>query len=213
MNRTCTTLACLLFTIAAGAHADVVALAQAWDEITYRADPATREQQLEVLAERAHTESTAAPDDAGLLIWYGIIESSYAGAKGGLSALSIVRDARAALELAIDRDPGALGGSAYTSLGTLYYKVPAWPIGFGNAKKAREYLLQALRIDPAGIDANYFMADFLVSREQYAEAKIYLANALQAPDRPNRPIGDAGRRDEARALLAKVEHELGAAAH
>jgi tetratricopeptide (TPR) repeat protein len=212
MNPTRVVLAGLLLAFGS-AHADVASLAQAWDEITYHSDPATREQLLEGLAKRAHAESAAAPTDTGLLIWYGIIESSYAGAKGGLSALSLARDARAALQLAIDHDPAALDGSAYTSLGTLYYKVPGWPIGFGNDKKARECLVQALRINPTGIDPNYFMADYLVDRGDYADAKSYLTTALRAPDRPNRPIGDAGRRDEARALLAKVNRELGVAAN
>jgi len=209
MSRKFPTLAYALWLFVAAAHADVTSLAQAWDEITYRGDSASREHLLEGLAERAHTESTEAPDDVGLLIWYGIIESSYAGAKGGLSALGLAREARAALELAIDRDPTALDGSAYTSLGTLYYKVPGWPIGFGNDKKARQCLVQALRINPTGIDPNYFMADYLVGRGEYADAKTYLSTALKAPDRPNRSVGDAGRRDEARALLAKVNRELG----
>jgi len=213
MNRTLALLVCSLPLVASAARADVTSLSQAWDEITYRSDPATREQLLEALSARAHTESAAAPDDAGLLIWYGIIESSYAGAKGGLSALGLAREARAALQLAIDRDPTALDGSAYTSLGTLYYKVPGWPLGFGSDKKARECLVQALRVNPTGIDPNYFMADYLIGRGEYADAKAYLTTALQAPDRPNRLIGDAGRRDEVRTLLAKVERQLGATSH
>jgi hypothetical protein len=113
------TFLCLLCFAASAARADVVALAQAWDEITYQTAPAARERLLEALAQRAHTEWAMAPDAAGLLVWYGSIESSYAGAKGGLSALSLARQARTALELAIDRDPPVRGGSAYTSLGTL----------------------------------------------------------------------------------------------
>jgi tetratricopeptide (TPR) repeat protein len=210
MNSTRIGFVFVLLIVASATRADVTSLAQAWDEITYRGDPAARENALEALAERAHAESSAAPDDTGLLIWYGIAESSYAGARGGLSALSLAREARAAFELAITRDPTALDGSAYTSLGTLYYKVPGWPIGFGSDKKARDCLAQALRINPTGIDQNYFMAEFLVGAGEYADAKSYLATALQAPARPNRTIGDAGRRDEARALLVKVNQKLGA---
>ncbi len=57
-------------------------------------------------------------------IWYGIIVASYAGAKGGLGALSLAKDAKQALEHALAIDPKALAGSAYTSLGSLYYQVP-----------------------------------------------------------------------------------------
>jgi tetratricopeptide (TPR) repeat protein len=189
--------------------ADVTSLAQSWDEITYQRDPATREQALNELTARAHAELTAAPDDPSLLIWYGIIVSSYAGEKGGLGALGLCKEARASLELAIDRDPTALNGSAFTSLGTLYYKVPGWPIGFGSDKKAREFLTKALDLNPTGIDPNYFMGDFLFGQGEYGHAKTYLTTALNAPDRSGRSVGDAGRRAEIRALLAKVDQKLG----
>lgn len=75
-----------------------------------------------------------------MLIWSAIIDSSWAGAKGGLGALSLVKQARSDLEKAISIDPNALQGSAWTSLGALYYQVPGWPIGFGDKNKAEEML-------------------------------------------------------------------------
>ncbi len=202
-------LLCLSMFASLPALADVASLARSWDEITYQGDPKTREQALNTLTERAHAELIAAPNDPALLIWYGIIVSSYAGEKGGLGALSLCKEARSSLELAIHRDPNALNGSAFTSLGTLYYKVPGWPIGFGSDKKAREYLSKAIELNPTGIDPNYFMGDFLFTQGEYGHAKTYLTTALNAPDRPGRSIGDAGRRDEIRALLAKVDQKLG----
>ena len=103
-------------------------------------------------------------------IWYGIIAASYAGARGGLGALSLAKDAKKALEQALEIDPKALDGSAYTSLGSLYYQVPGWPIGFGNDDKAREMLDKALALNPDGIDSNYFMGDFLYRKGDYAAA-------------------------------------------
>ncbi len=50
--------------------------------------------------------------------------STYAGAKGGLGALSLAKKSRAVLESALMIDDQALQGSAYTSLGALYAKVP-----------------------------------------------------------------------------------------
>ena len=97
-----------------------------------------------------------------------------------------------------------LDGSAYNSLGVLYYKVPGWPIGFGDKDKARELLQQALAINPQGIDPNYFYAEYLVETKHADEAVPYLERALQAPPRPGRNVADAGRREEARALLARI---------
>ena len=54
----------------------------------------------------------------------------------------------------------AFSGSAYTSLGTLYFKAPSWPISFGDDKKAEVMLKQALAINPDGIDSNFFYAEF-----------------------------------------------------
>lgn len=193
------------------AFADVATLARTWDDIMYRQPPPARERALETLTKTARAEVAAKPGDAALLIWYGIVASSYAGEEGGLGALGVAKDARDALERAIDLDPTALEGSAYTSLGTLYYKVPGWPIGFGSAKKAKANLDKALALNPTGIDPNYFMGDFLFEQGDYVHSKSSLTTALAAPDRPDRPLGDEGRRGEIRALLAKVEAKLGGA--
>jgi tetratricopeptide (TPR) repeat protein len=137
-------------------------------------------------------------------IWYGIIVASYAGAKGGFGALSLAKDARSALEHALQLDPKALSGSAYTSLGSLYYQVPRWPIGFGDDEKARELLDKALALNPIGIDPNYFLGDYLYRQRDFDGARAALERALQAPARPDRPLADEGRRKEIRELLAKL---------
>jgi tetratricopeptide (TPR) repeat protein len=137
-------------------------------------------------------------------IWYGIIAASYAGARGGLGALSLAKDAKKAFEQALEIDPKALEGSAYTSLGSLYYQVPGWPIGFGSDGKAREMLDRALAINPDGIDPNFFMGDFLYRKGDHAGARRALAKALNAPPRPERALADEGRRKEIESLLAAL---------
>ena len=105
-------------------------------------------------------------------------------------------------------DPQALAGSAYTSLGSLYYQVPGWPIGFGDDEKAEKMLTQALAINPDGLDPNYFYGDFLQRQKRYEEARAALEKALAAKDRPGRELADNGRRAEATALLQQVESKL-----
>ncbi len=109
-------------------------------------------------------------------------------------------------------DPGALSGSIYTSLGTLYAKVPGWPIGFGDKAKAAAYLKQALAINPTGIDPNFFYGEFLADQGRDADAIDYLNRALAAPSRAGREDSDAGRRIEAQTLadaLRKKQGHLG----
>ena len=149
------------------------------------------------------------PGRAEALIWEAIIESSYAGAKGGLGALGLAKEARGNLEAALKINPNALDGSAYTSLGTLYYKVPGFPVGFGDHDKARKLLKKAVEINPNGIDPNYFYAEFLYEEGEYAQALQYLDKAAKASPRPGRESADKGRRAEIAALTAKVKKELG----
>jgi tetratricopeptide (TPR) repeat protein len=163
---------------------------------------------FEKLIERADAAVATHDDSAELLIWNGIIKSSVAGVKGGLGALGLVKDARKSLESALELNDRALAGSAYTSLGTLYYQVPGWPVGFGSDKKAVELLHKALEINPDGIDPNYFYADYLLQKKQYEEAERYLLKAQQAAPRPDRPVADAGRQQEILAALSLTREKM-----
>lgn len=179
-----------------------------WAEIKYHLPEKQQAERYHALAEQARKIALAQPGQAEILIWEGIALSSEAGAKGGLGALSVAKAAKQQLEAALKLDDKALKGSAYTSLGTLYYKVPGWPVGFGDKARAEELLRKALAINPAGIDPNYFYADYLTERERYSEALRYLDIALKAPPRPGRELADAGRRQEIQALIAKVKKDM-----
>jgi tetratricopeptide (TPR) repeat protein len=179
-----------------------------WAEINYQTPAAQRESAFADLAQLADRAIAAEPQAAELRIWKGIVLSTWAGAKGGLGALDLVKQAKGELEQALKLDAKALDGSAYTSLGSLYYQVPGWPIAFGDDEKAEAMLKTALAINPNGIDPNYFYGDFLARKKRYREAKAALEKALAAADRPARMSADAGRREEARQLLKAVQAKL-----
>jgi tetratricopeptide (TPR) repeat protein len=178
-----------------------------WAEIKYRQPEKMQAELYGKLAAQAHKLVEANPGMAELLIWEGIIVSSEAGDKGGLGALGLAKESRALLDEALKINDKALAGSAYTSLATLYAKVPGWPVGFGDKKKAEEYFRKALAINPSGIDPNFFYGEYLIDRDRATEGKQYLENALKAPPRPGRELADSGRRQEIQALLAKLNKE------
>jgi len=184
-------------------QAELAHIQQRWAEIQYQLPDDHRAKAFEALAKDAETFVADYPGRAEPLIWQGIVLSTYAGAKGGLGALGLVKEARASLEAALEIDPEALDGSAYTSLGSLYYQVPGWPLGFGNDDKARSYLQKALAINPEGIDANYFFGDFLLDQDEPERARVYLEKVLSTPGRPGRELADEGRRREATQLLGQ----------
>ena len=198
------TLFVLVTLLPLAAAADVAEVQQAWAKAMYDTPENNREDALLAVAEQARALVKAEPDNAGALIWKGIALSTLAGEKGGLGALSLCKESRAALEQSLKLDPVALQGSAHTSLGSLFYQVPGWPIGFGDKDAAREHLTQALALNPDGIDPNYFMADFLHDSGKDKDALSYLDKAAQAPARPGRELADQGRRKEIEALRKTI---------
>jgi tetratricopeptide (TPR) repeat protein len=183
---------------------DVARVRQEWERVKYKVPAKEQEGAFEKLAQESGRVMAQYPGRAEPAIWHGIVEASYAGAKGGLGALALARSARKSFEQAIAIDAKAMDGSAYTSLGSLYYQVPGWPIGFGDDRKAFELLQKGLAINPDGIDSNYFYGDFLFRTGDHAGAEEALRKALRAPAREGRQLADEGRRGEATALLAKI---------
>ena len=192
------------FAALAGVDEDVRALQNEWAQIKYARPAGEQEKAFAELTKSADAVRARHPGRAEPQIWYGIIAGSYAGARGGLGALSLAKEAKKAFEQALELDAKALDGSAYTSLGSLYYQVPGWPIGFGDDAKARELLEKALALNPDGIDSNYFYGDFLYRKGDYLGARRALARALKAPPRAERALADQGRRKEIEALLAAM---------
>ena len=193
----------------AAMDARIDALARSWDHVNYEVQGAAKVGQLASIAAQADALSKQYPNKAEPLIWKGIALSTEAGAKGGMGALGLAKEAKANLEKAEKIDASALNGSIYTSLGSLYYQVPGFPVGFGDKDKARAYLKKALAINPNGVDSNYFYGDFLFQQGQFADAEKALQKALAAPGRPGREVADRGRRADVTALLAKVRAKKG----
>jgi tetratricopeptide (TPR) repeat protein len=187
---------------------DIAHLQARWAEVKYQLPESEREKAFETLASEAATLRTAHAKEAPYLVWEGIIRATWAGAKGGLGALGEVKKARALFEESIALDPTALSGSAFTSLGSLYYQVPGWPIGFGDDDKADEMLKKGLALDPDGIDSNFFWGDYLLEQEDYEHALAAFEKALAASPRPGRETADAGRRAEIEAKIAETRSKM-----
>lgn len=182
---------------------------QQWAHINYELPADQRADAFGTLEKQAAELVHQFPDRAEPLVWDGIVLSSQAGAERSLGALGVAKAARDRLQASLKIDPAALQGSADASLGTLYYRVPGWPIGFGDDSKADAYFQKAMAIDPSGIDTNYLYADFLYGKHRYGEALAALERAQAAPPRPNRPLADQGRRQEIRKLMAEVRAHAG----
>jgi tetratricopeptide (TPR) repeat protein len=184
-------------------------LQQQWAVANYETPENKQDEVFDQLTAKAESVVKAYPEDAEPLVWEAIIISSHAGATGGFGALGKAKKAKKLLEQAEKINPDALQGSIYTSLGSLYYNVPGWPIAFGNDEKAEALLKKALTMNPDGIDPNYFYGNFLLDQGRYSESMDYLQKALNAPPRPNRPLADKGRKIEIKRALQTVKEKIG----
>lgn len=181
---------------------------QQWAHINFQLSGKQQEEGFEQLIKDVDLLTKQHSDLAEVWIWSGIVKSSFAGAKGGLGALSLAKSAKKDLEKSLSIDAKALNGAAYMSLGTLYHKVPGWPIGFGDDDKADEYLKLALELYPNGKETNYFYGEYLYDERKYAKANEYLMTAHQIPVRENRRITDEFRQTEIDTLIEKVGKRL-----
>lgn len=182
-------------------------LQKQWAVITYKTPADQKEKAYRELAQKAHKINSQSKS-AETVIWEGIILGSLAGVEGGLGALDSVKQAKELLEQSIQMDASALNSGAYITLGTLYHKAPAWPVSFGDDEKAKKALELAVAKNPSNIDANFFYAQFLSDEGEYAKAVEYYKKALAAPDRPQRPLADQGRRQEINEALDKLQAKL-----
>jgi len=185
-------------------NASIEKLQHDWAKVYYQTPEKEKEAAFEKLVKEAHEVTTANPGRAEPLIWEGIITSTLAKYQSIFSAGGTAKAARDLLLAAEKIDANALNGSALTSLGSLYYKVPRFG-SFGDHDKAREYLERALKINPDGIDPNFFMGELMVERGEKAKALEYFKKALNAPARPSREDADAGRKAEIQDAIRKME--------
>jgi len=154
------------------------------------------------LAEDISEVVVAFPSQAEPLILKSAILLTMAEDASSFVALGLVKQAKQLLAKAIDINPEARGGSALVTMGVLYYKVPGWPIAFGDNDEAESYLLKALEVDPNGVASNYFYAEFLLEQGKDEQALSYLNKAIDAKVDPRNTSFKIKVRQKAKARAA-----------
>ncbi|MFG1346386.1 tetratricopeptide repeat protein [Xanthobacter autotrophicus DSM 431] len=180
-----------------------------WETIKFTVPEGDKQtDQMNTLGAEADALAAKYPDRVEALIWDGILTSERASMVNPISALSLATRARDTLEKAYKMSPTALDSGAPTSLGVLYYRVPGFPVAFGDKKKARHLLEQATSDAPNGLDAWYFYGDFLLAQGEYAKAREAFSHALAIPAHPDRPLWDQNRRLVIHEKLDQIQAKL-----
>lgn len=189
--------------------ADINNLAEEWARAKYLSNTDDeRKEKMEPIGAEADALVKRYPGRVEAVIWDGIITSERAALTWGITALMLATKARDMLIEAEKANPKALDAGAPTSLGVLYYRVPGFPLGWGDNEKARHYLEEAVRNAPNGRDAHYFYADFLYEQGEYKQAEAVLKTALATPHHPERPVWDEHFPHVMEALLERVHQKM-----
>ncbi len=188
-------------------QSDINTLAEHWATAKYLSQ-GDKSSEMTAISNEAENLVKKYPNNVQPMIWLGIITSERASLSWGIDALNLATRARDILARAEQTDPKALDAGAPTSLGVLYYRVPGFPLGWGDTSKARKLLQEAVANAPNGRDAHYFYADFLYEQGEYQEAKKVLAEAMSLPAHPERPVWDKYFPLVMRSLMDKIRDKL-----
>ncbi|WP_370673774.1 tetratricopeptide repeat protein [Pleomorphomonas sp. PLEO] len=177
-----------------------------WETVKFTIPPGDKQTaEMEKVGAEADALLARYPTRVEAEIWDGILKSEQASMASAFSALSLVKQAKVTLEKAYAENPTALNAGAPASLGVLYYRVPGFPIAFGDNQKARALLEQATSSAPQGLDAWYFYGDFLMNQGENDKARQVFTYALSIPESPLRPLWDKSRRQVIKEDLAKLQ--------
>lgn len=164
-----------------------------WEMANFTLDGDAQKQAFDVLLERAEALRSAPAATAEQVLWAGIIESSYAGEIGGLNALGHAKQAKKDFELALKAGDPDVTPAALASLGTLHSKVPGWPIGFGDDKKASKFFEEAEQAGAANLDFYMLYAEYALSNGDKEKALSLLQASEKVAPRSDRLITDSAR--------------------
>jgi tetratricopeptide (TPR) repeat protein len=184
----------------------VQAIESEWASIYYKLPQNKQEAAYDALLTKAEQLADQFPNTAEPLFWQALVIATHAELQDGFTALKAIHKARDLLLESIKINPEAANGSAYVTLGTLYYMVPSWPIAFGDQEKAEKLFQAALKVNPNSIDGNYFYGDFLLTNNNAKEAQKYFEKALSAPSRKEQLFADNKLKDEVKLALVNTKN-------
>jgi len=177
-----------------------------WAFIYYSTPKSRQEPAYAQLLDKTTILARQYPNAAEPLFWQAVLKATYADQQDPFCALGAIHEARDLLIKAIKIAPNTMDGAAYVTLGTLYYMAPKWPVSFGDDDTAKQMLETALKINPDGIDANYFYGEFLLRHNQPNVAALYLERAVSAPARAEQLYADNRLKAEARRALQNSQN-------
>lgn len=187
---------------------ELLELSERWAILKFETALDQRREPLHALADEMEAVVSEQPGNPAAMVWHAVVLSTLAKDSSNMSGLALAKQAKRLLEQAESIEPTILDGTLYTVLGSLYYQVPGYPLGFGDDEKAEQHLLKALDVNPENIDANFYYAEFLLHEKRLQPAITAFEKVLALPIRANNRVADAGLKRAAEAALSTAKKQL-----
>lgn len=193
--------ALMIGTATAQVPPEVQQIEDEWAEVFYKLPSRQQVAPFKDLLVRTRALRDIYPQRAEPLVMEAIILCTLAASDWGFDSLSRLQDARELLIRSIDRDPRAMDGTAFITLGNLYFRLPGWPISYGDDELALHYLEAAEKMFPDAVDTNFFLGDYWLHEGDHDKAIAYLLKAEKAPVRPGQRLSDEKLKEELQVSL------------
>lgn len=133
--------------------------------------------------------------------WHALTLGRLGETQGVLRSLSVVSEMRRELETVLELAPDHAG--AHFALGMLYYRLPGWPLSFGDNNRALEYMTAAVELAPDNTTYRLGLAELLLDMRRRDEAIALLEAILEMPLTPGEPVESAEDKIRAQELLGR----------
>lgn len=120
-------------------------------------------------------------DEVGALYWKAVAMGKLSEESGILNALRMTRPMEQLFLRVIALDENYDNAGAHKALGRMYYKLPGFPISFGNKVMALFHLKRAHALFPNDIITRAFYAEVLLDMGRVQEARKHAEFVLGTP--------------------------------
>lgn len=176
-------------------------LARAYEWVGRYADSADKPGVFGAAVEYAKRAVEAEPTAVDGRYWYALTIGRLGEAQGILRSLSAAGDMRRELETLLELAPDHAG--AHFALGMLYYRLPGWPLSFGDNNRALELMSAAVELAPDHTTYRLGLAELLLDMRRRDEAIELLEAIIEMPLTPNEPMESAEDKVKAQELLQR----------
>ncbi len=148
--------------------------------------------------ERAEKATQLYPDQVEGHYWLAALMGRVGEEKGILNSLFMVKPMKTELEQCLEIDPQF--PDAYYVLGKLYWKVPGWPLSVGDKKKAVEYALKSVELNPDSFVFQWGLYEAYNAAGKKKDAKETLEQIIQMPIKPGYELDGAEYKERAQEI-------------